>query len=203
MPDFRVVWGWTRPGLALLTGILIGSTPCWQAVVVAGAGVGILAMAGTFRPAGLLRDILSLTAAAALVLPPQIASGAGVVPAIPALVAWWLTFLVGTLVVHAVKRRLEVPVWQVSSGGAVRPTSGGLRWAAPAVSAGVLLAALMGALGAGGSPGWAGPAAALVLPSAAGLALSIPRVHPRYLHRIGWTLVVVEALTLVLLVQGG
>lgn len=216
MIDFRAVSGWTRPAFPLATGIVLGATPCAASLALAGAGVAILAAAGTFRPTRLSRDFIALSAAAVLVLPPFVATGDALAGAVPALVAWWLTFALGALVLHAVEdpgKELEVkpregvgPLrWATPVDPAVRRArlrERRVRWVARVASAGVLALAAGVALGLWGSPGWAGAAAALLLPALVGLALSLPRVHPRYLDRIGWTLVGVEVVTLALLVQG-
>ena len=45
-------------------------------------------------------------------------------------------------------------------------------------------------------------AAALLPPALAIIILSLIRVHPRHLKRVGWTLVGADTLTLLLLLQG-
>ena len=136
-------------------------------------------------------EFLVLTAFTTLLLPMGAASG--VDPTRAALTAgvWWISFGLGTLAVHAIKARHK---------GEER--AGWLRWVSIAASALALVGSLALALGQGSSPAMAGPAAAVVPPSLAIFVLSLVRIHPKRLNRVGWTMVVVNTLALVLLLQG-
>lgn len=69
-------------------------------------------------------------------------------------------------------------------------------------SAAILLGAVFFTLGQGGYPALAGPAAALLFPALATFVLSLIRVHPKQLKRVGWSLVAANSVALVLLLQG-
>ena len=126
-----------------------------------------------------------------------------------------MSFALGTLEVHAIKARHKD-----------RGRSRWTRWASPlasslALAAGVMLlrhgtvgisrasVALMSGPRAGQDPLLTGlapqitPAAqALLVPTAALLVLSLIRVHPRHLKRVGWTLVAANSVALVVLLRG-
>lgn len=184
-------------------GVLLGWPVVWPEILPpAGAGLLLIPVVRAGRQKSLPGEILVLTAFSTLVLPLVAASGGDPVRALLATGVWWLSFLLATLEVHAIKARLK-------NRGPYRWT----RFASP-VSAGVLVVvAAWVALGQGRpvvqalglDEGWRylPPAAAALLPPAVAiLALSMIRVHPRHLKRVGWTLVGANGLTLILLLQG-
>jgi len=189
------VWG----SILLATGCFLGVVAVvtgWLAVwpvvllpAVAGALLVPLVIAGRHKT--LIGEFLVITAFTTLLLPMGAASG--VDPTRAALTAgvWWISFGLGTVAVHSIKARHKG-----------KERAGWLRWASSLTSGTVVAGALALALGQGGVPALAGPVAALIPPSLAIFGLSLVRVHPKHLKRVGWSLVAANTLALVLLLQG-
>ncbi len=178
--------------LSGMAGLILGWPAVWPMVLFPVAPASILipfALAGKQKT--LLGEFLVLTAFSTLVLPLGAASGVEPMRAYGAAGVWWVSFALATLEVHAIKARLK-------GSGRNRWT----RWGSPAAAAVVFVAVLLMALGQWGLPSWAGYAAALLPPSATVLALGIIWVHPRHLKQVGWTLVAVNSLTLLMVLQG-
>ncbi len=135
-------------------------------------------------------EILVITVFAALVFPLGATSGAATGTVLGAASVWWGSYFLGTLEVHAIKAVHK---------GAKR--SRWTRWGSPFAAVVTLL--LCGAALIGGEANVKGPALALVPPGLVVLTLSTRRVHPRYLKRIGWTLVVTNTLSLIILLAFG
>ncbi len=184
-------------------GLLLGWPAVWPEIFLpAAAGLLLLPAVRAGRQKSLSGEILVLTAFSTLVLPLAAASDGQPVRALMAAGVWWLSFLLATLEVHAIKARLK-------ERGPYRWT----RFVSPVSAGVVVLVAGWLALGQGRpvlqtlglEEAWRylPPAAAALLPPAvAVLALSVTRVHPRHLKRVGWTLVGANGLTLILLLQG-
>lgn len=183
------------------TGLLLDPPPSGTAVLLALAG--LLLVGVREGPAALLGTegvdvwtlpghLLAVTVSSAFVLPLAVASGGGLPDAMPAAVVWWLCFGLGTGVLRGVADRGPGVV-------AIRRA----RWIPPAASVLSLVAALLLALGLWGRPGWAGPAAALLPTALVSLALSLRRVGSGQAGRVRWALTGGNALTLLLLLQGG
>jgi hypothetical protein len=200
------------------SGLVLGWPALWPEVMVpllAGLLLVPLALAG--RQKSLSGEMLVLTAFSTLVLPLAAASGADPLRALAAAGVWWLSFFLGTLEVHAIKARVKKSYrygwtrWG-SPLAAALAVAGALYTALGQVSP--VLRSLGGAMADGSGPGadwgWilelnpylAPGAAALLPPALAILILSLIRVHPRHLKRVGWTLVGANTLTLLLLLQG-
>jgi len=204
-------------GLAGL-GLTLGWPAVWPSILVpAVAGLGLIPLALTGRQKSLPGEILVLTAFSTLVLPLAAQSGVPMLRATLAAGVWWVSFTLGTLEVHAIKARIKK-----------RSPYPWTRQAAPLAAGMSLMGALWLALGQAAplfrsleaSGAWEGlpgtgvfpapelmrllpPAgAALLPPTLAILILGLMRVHPRHLKRVGWTLVGVNTLTLVLILQG-
>ena len=179
-------------GILGVAGVATGWPGIWPSVLLPTvAGLLLVPLAVTGRQKTLLGEFLVITAFATLVLPMAAASGVDPTRAALTAAVWWVSFGLGTLEVHAIKARhkkIEKARWAL--------------WASPLASGIVLAGALFLALGHGGFPASAGPAAALGLPSLAIFALSLLRVHPKHLKRVGWSLVVANSLALILLLQG-
>lgn len=199
-------------------GVASGWPTVWpQILVPALAGLLLVPLALTGRQKSLPGEFLVLTAFSTLVLPLAAASGADPIRPVLAAGVWWISFGLGTLEVHAVKARIKRTArnrWT--------------RWASPLAAGATVAAAMWVALGQAGpllrgaaraASGFLGPfagsvwaselprllppaAAALLPPALAIFVLSLIRVHPRHLKRVGWTLVAVNFLTLILLLQG-
>jgi hypothetical protein len=204
-------------GLGLLA-VCTGGTILWPALAYPVAtAVLLIPVVLLGKQKTLFGEFLVITAFSTVLLPLAAASGAHPVRAALASVVWWISFGLGTLEVHAIKASLR--------DSAKRQWT---RWGSPLAAGATVLAALWLALGqaspwlkalATGSPSggeagdflpWADAAMRLLPPSAAALlppalailVLSMLRVHPRHLKRVGWTLVGANTLTLVLLLQG-
>ena len=189
------VWGSILLGFGSIlgaVGVVAGWPEIWPSVLLpAAAGILLVPMALTGRQKTLVGEFLVITAFATLVLPMAAASGVDPTRAALTAAVWWVSFGLGTLEVHALKARHK------KTGRA-----GWTRWASPLASGAVLAGALFLALGHGGFPASEGPAAALIPPALAIFSLSLFRVHPKHLKRVGWSLVVANSLALFLLLQG-
>jgi hypothetical protein len=189
------VWGSILLGFGAILGVggmAAGWPEIWPSVLLpAAAGLLLVPLALMGRQKTLLGEFLAFTAFATLVLP--MAGASGVDPTRAALAAgvWWVSFGLGTLEVHAIKARHK------KTG-----RTGWTRWASPLASGLTLAGALLLALGQGGFPASAGPAAALIPPALAIFSLSLIQVHPKHLKRVGWSLVAANSLALILLLQG-
>lgn len=201
-----------------LAGLFLGWPGVWPEILVPGLAVACLVpmvRAGTHKT--LMGELVVITVFSTLVPPLAASSGAKALEAGLAAGVWWISFVLGTLEVHAIKARAKKT-----------PRSQWTRWASP-LAAGVALGAtlwialgqatpllrILASHGMEGGVNGGGPtlvpelvrllpgyAAALLPPALATLVLSRLRVHPRHLKRVGWTLVMVNALTLILLLQG-
>lgn len=178
-------------GLGLL-GVWKGGTEIWPELafpLAAGALLVPLVLRG--KQKSLFGEFVVVTAFATLLLPLAAASGADPHRAAAASAVWWISFALGTLEVHAIKARLKDTA-----------KSQWTRWGSPVAAGLVVTGALAAALGFTSTPSLAGPAAALLTPALAIFALSLIRVHPKQLKRVGWTLVGANTVSLVLLLQG-
>jgi hypothetical protein len=210
-------------GIALgLAGILGAGPSAWPEIILpVASGVLLIPTVLTGRQKTILGEILVVTAFSTLVLPLAIASGAETDRAWAAAFVWWVSFSLGTVEVHAIKARHK------STG-----RSDWTRWGSPLLSGAVVLAGFavwlgpwgfsggpgageyLPAAGAGLNFGWfRGMAAAvspvfvhsipaLLPPSVAIFGLSLLRAHPKYLKRVGWSLVGANTLALVILLVG-
>ena len=179
-------------GLGLL-GLWKGGREIWPELAYPMAAAALLLpMVLRGKQKTLFGEFVVVTAFATLLLPLAAASGADPRRAGAAAAVWWLSFALGTLEVHAIKARLKDTA-----------KSQWTRWGSPVAAGSVSVGAALLAPGQGGLPQLAGPAAALLLPAVAIFALSLIRVHPRRLKRVGWTLVGANTVALVLLLQGG
>lgn len=216
--------GWTLLGLGIalgLTGVLGAGASVWPEVLVPVASGALLVptvLAG--RQKTILGEILVVTAFSTLVLPLAMASGAETHRAWAAACVWWVSFSLGTFEVHAIKARHK-PTGR----------SDWTRWGSPLLSGAVVLAGFAVWLGpwgfsgvsgagelpvgaAGSDPAWFRGMAtaltpvlnhsvpALLPPSVAIFGLSLLRVHPKHLKRVGWGLVGANTLALVILLVG-
>lgn len=136
-------------------------------------------------------EFLVITAFTTLILPMAAASGVDPIRAALASTVWWVSFGLATLEVRAIKARHKGTARTAWTGWGSRLTSGA-----------VAVGAIFLALGQGGFPELSGPSAALLPPVLATFILSLFRVHPKHLKRVGWILVAANSLTLVLLLQG-
>jgi hypothetical protein len=199
-------------------GLFLGWPAIWPEILPPLlAGLLLIPVARAGRQKSLPGELLVLTAFSTLVLPLAAASGGDSIRALLAAGVWWLSFFLATLEVHAIKARVMK-----------KPRYRWTRWGSPLAAvlavalvlwtalgqASPILRSLAGASGDGAGAatqwGWllelnphlAPAAAALLPPALAILILSLLRVHPRNLKRVGWTLVGANTLTLVLLLQG-
>jgi len=135
-------------------------------------------------------EILVITVFAALVFPLGATSGASPTRVLGAGVVWWISFFLGTLEVHAIKAKHQ--------GGDRSRWTG---WGSPVAAGTTALLCAMAALDS--EAAYRVPALALLPPSLGALALSVRRLHPRYLKRVGWALVGANTLSLIILLAFG
>ena len=179
-------------GILGVVGLAAGWPQIWPVVLLpALASILLIPLVLMGRQKTLLGEFLVITAFTTLLLPMAAASGANPTRVALASAVWWISFALGTLEVHAIKARLNEKARNRWS-----------RWVSPLASSGVVAGAIFLALGQGGFPEMAAPAAALLPPSVAIFSLSLTRVHPKHLKRVGWSLVVANTLSLILLLQG-
>jgi hypothetical protein len=179
-------------GILGVVGLATGWPSVWPTVLLPfTAGLLLIPMVLAGRHKTLLGELLVITAFTTLLLPMAGASGVDPVRAGLAAAVWWFSFSLGTLEVRALKARYK-------GKGPI----GWTRWVPQLTGGLVLVGAAYLALGQGGNPKLAGPAAALLLPALATTVLSFIKVHPKHLKRVGWTLVAVNTLALLLLLQG-
>ncbi|MGD2134674.1 MAG: YwiC-like family protein [Gemmatimonadales bacterium] len=162
--------------------------PAGRVAVLAPLGLSIVMVPVVLRgrQKTVWAEFVIVAAFAAMVLPMAVSGGASWRYAWQAALVWFLSFVLGTVAVHAIKARhkqVSRAVWTISA------TPG-------------LAAALIG--GAIGAVVWdlLEPlvAVAVVPPALAVLAVHLIRVHPRRLVRVGWLLTVANVVTLALLV---
>ncbi|MGD8361430.1 MAG: YwiC-like family protein [Gemmatimonadota bacterium] len=199
-------------GIALGGGGIVGAgASIWPALLCPLLSAALLIpMVLARRHKSVSGELLVVTAFSTFVLPLAAASGVAPIRMIPAAAVWWMSFALGTLEVHAIKARHRT-----------RGRSDWTRWGSPLAS-GLAVAICLGALWRGpfGIPGATGlsvtgagsggdgallalapSARALLAPAAALLVLSLIRVHPRHLKRVGWTLVAANSLALIILLR--
>ncbi|KPJ94242.1 MAG: hypothetical protein AMS18_04030 [Gemmatimonas sp. SG8_17] len=156
------------------------------AVVPLGCGAVLLPSFLAGRMKTIAAETLVIGALSATVLPLAISSGVEWSLAWSASGVWFVTFLVGTLAVHAIKAKTGKRV--------------GTKWAivlTPLLSAVTVVLGLLAA-----KSHWLplGFSLALSLAGMVGMALSVIRIHPRQLKRVGWTLVLSNTIAWVLLI---
>ncbi|UCG86700.1 MAG: YwiC-like family protein [Gemmatimonadota bacterium] len=138
------------------------------------------------RLKSLVSEILVIATLSGVVLPMAVSSGVAWSLAWAAAGVWFVTFLLGTLAVHAIKAKTGKEV--------------GTRWAiiaTPILSVVTVIASLVAA-----RYHWLPLTVSLafLLGGLVGIALSAIRIHPRQLKRVGWTLVISNAVALGLLI---
>jgi hypothetical protein len=173
--------------LALLIGLaaLVAAPPAARVLLLVPAGLALLLV-----PLVLARRIKTIAgetlvagAMAAMHLPVAAAGGVtGLVLWGPAAV-WFSGFFLATLAVHGIKARQKRRSPLIVTTASLLPVAGLL--------AALTLALLVPALRVFGI--------VLAVPLLAVLAVTLARVHPRALKRVGWTLVAADAATLALL----
>jgi len=214
-----------RGGILLILGVLLGvgglvgsGSGAWPSVLLpSGAALLLVPVVLAGKQKTVPGELLVAAAFSTLLLPMALPSGTPLLRVALATGVWWTSFALGTLEVHAIKARHKK-----------RARNPWALWASPVASGLVLAFALWVALGqaapllrawipgigmeagAGREPGWVleatrllPPAAAALLPPALAIfILSLLKVHPRHLKRVGWTLIGANTLTLILLLQG-
>jgi hypothetical protein len=187
-----------RAGLLLGIGTLSGS------LGVFGAGrlvwpsllfpvVPLLALLPLFlmgRQKSLSGELLVITVFATSVFPLGAASSASAERMTAAAAVWWVSFVLGTLEVHAIKARHKNTA-----------RSRWTRWGSPGASGVTVL--FCGGMALFGEAPYLWPAVAVAAPSIAVLSLSALRVHPRHLKKVGWTLVGANTAALITLLAFG
>lgn len=140
------------------------------------------------RQKSMVGELLVVTIFAALVLPIGNASMAAQSKLVLAAAVWWGSFALGTVEVHAIKARHK-------------DTAGSrwTRWGSPLLS-GIATLSCLGLVMAGEDT-YRWSALALIPSSTAVLLLTLLRVHPRRLKRVGWTLVAANTVSLVILLS--
>ena len=214
-----------RAALLLGSGLALGFWGIWRSgsaiwpemIFPMLAGILLVFLVISGRQKTILGELVVVTAFASLLLPLAAASGAEPSRAVAAAGVWWFSFSLGTMEVHALKARIK----KASAG---RWTL----WLSPLAAVTAFMVALWVALGQanpllaklamsyvrrtagdGEAARWISEtirvlppsAAALLPPALTVLVLSLVRVHPKNLKRVGWTLVGANALTFLLLME--
>jgi hypothetical protein len=156
------------------------------AAVPLGCGVVLLPSFLAGRMKTIAAETLVIGALSATVLPLAISSGVEASLAWSASGVWFVTFLLGTLAVHAIKAKTGKRV--------------DAQWAivvAPLLSVATVVVGLFAA-----RSHWLplGVSLALTLGGIVGIALSVIQIHPRQLKRVGWSLVLSNMIAWVLLI---
>lgn len=175
------------------TGLALGSAfvlwapdAAWPPVLltaVLGVLVAGLLAAGRTRTLG--GELLVAATFASVHGPVAAAGGASTSEVYLPAAAWTASFVLATLAVHSLKFRFKrrgPGAWTVATTPLV---------AAVAIGVAIL------AVGTGHS--WWGGAAAVLPKAAVVLGLAYLAIHPRHMKRVGWTLVVTDTVTLLLL----
>ena len=157
------------------------------ALVPLGAGVLLLPAFLSGRLKTLTSEILVIAALSATVLPMAVSSGVGWSRAWIASSVWFVTFLIGTLAVHAIKAKTN--------------KRDGTKWAITATPALGAVTVAVGLFAAAAERLPLTASLALALAGLAGIVLSITPIHPRRLQRVGWTFVAWNLITWVLLIM--
>lgn len=174
--------------VALAAGVLFLATAPPAALMLtllpAGFGAAVAGAVVLGRVKTLPGELLVAATFSSVHVPIAASAGAtGLSLWVPALV-WFTGFALATLAVHSLKYRFKG-----------RGPSG---WTVPAAPALAVLAVATGVAAPLVGPELA-PAAAILPLGLAVAAVSLVPIHPRYLKRVGWTLVTADILTLVLL----
>ncbi len=177
--------------IGLATGVAaLASSPtaALQSIAVPAGFVVLLLPAWVMgREKTLWVELIVVAALAASLLPIAMAGGVGWSSALAASAVWFLSFSLGTVTVHAVKARHK--------------KTRGTAWipgAAPLLAAGAIVAGVVVARANLVGPGLV---MAIVPPVVITLAISVVRVHPRNLRRVGWSLVGANVVTLAVLLS--
>lgn len=206
-------------GVALgFWGIWRGGSAIWPEMMfpmLAGILLVVLAISG--RQKTILGELVVVATFSTMVLPLAAASGAEPSRALAAAGVWWLSFSLGTVEVHAIKARVKKVArrrWTLWLSPIAAGTAFMVAFWAALGQANPLLAKLarsyaQGTAGDGEAVRWISEAIRVIPPSAAALlppaltvlVLSLTRVHPKNLKRVGWTLVGANALALLFLME--
>jgi len=157
------------------------------ALVPLGAGAVLLPAFSSGRLKTLMSEVFVIAALSATVLPMAVSSGVDWSRAWVASGVWFVTFLIGTLAVHAIKAKTGKSV--------------GAKWAIPGTP---VLGAVTVAVGFSAAVTQRLPltaSLALILAGLVGIVLSITPIHPRQLKRVGWTFVAWNLITWALLIS--
>ncbi|NNM07010.1 MAG: YwiC-like family protein [Gemmatimonadetes bacterium] len=177
--------------VSLIVGVRAAGSLLWPSLAFPLAPLlllGPLMLLG--RQKTLLGEILVITVFAATVFPLGATSGVPPSRILGASAVWWISFVLGTLEVHAIKA--------THKGG---DRSRWTRWGSPVAAGATSLFCIVAA--AGPLAAVRVPALALLPPALGTLALSVRRVHPRFLKRVGWALVGANTLSLIILLVFG
>jgi len=156
------------------------------ALVPLGFGAALLPAFLSGRLKTLMSEVLVIAALSGTVLPMAVSSGVEWSLAWIAGGVWFVTFLIGTLAVHAIKAKTGKGV--------------GTKWAIIATPALGAVTAAVGLLAAVAERLPFAASLALTLAGLVGIVLSITPVHPKQLKRVGWTFVAWNLVTWALLV---
>lgn len=186
---------WAAPLLGVLgavaavAGLAMAPPLARSWAIVPAAFGGVLAPAVLRgRPKSLGSELLVACALATVLLPIGLAGEMGPARALRLAAVWAASFVLATLAVHAIKAHHKPGLGQTWTI-AVTPVAAGL------TAAGGLLGVMTGSL-----PPAVG--VAVLPPTIVVLAVGVLRPHPRWLKRVGWSLVAANTVTLVLLVGG-
>lgn len=186
-PARRRLWVlFAAAGLGLVAAVVLAPTAAWLgALVPAIPGLVLVPLFFTKRVKTLAGEVVAAAAFSGTLLPVALSGG----------VTWEMAW-VGAAVWFAATVPAIVSVHAVKAAHKGRPRA---RWLLPAAPLLALVAAALAILAAALLPAPADRALAVLPPAMAVIGVALARPHPRHLKRIGWTMVLADTLTLVLL----
>ncbi|MFP4623968.1 MAG: YwiC-like family protein [Gemmatimonadota bacterium] len=169
----------------LLAAAWLAPARAWLgAIVPGGLGLLLLPALGTKRMKSIPAEILAALVFSTSLVPLALAGAAPLRDVTLAVLVWFGASFPAIFTVHAIKAALKK-----------RPDERWLLTAAPAVAAATIAIFVVAGLAVPG----ASDLLAVLPPTLVTLTLSIRLPHPRLLKPVGWTMVVADALTLLLL----
>ncbi|MCH7874941.1 MAG: YwiC-like family protein [Gemmatimonadetes bacterium] len=179
------IWWLLVAGAAAAAAALILAPPSarWAALAPGACFVALIPAIARRREKTLVAELIMAAGLAAMMLPVGTAAGVSWEYALVATAVWFVSFALATLTVHAVK----VAYGKKGARGSVVLTSV------------LALGVVVGAAALAVSSAWPLAGLALLPVPLLALAVTVMRVHPRNLRRVGWSLVVANLGTLALL----
>jgi hypothetical protein len=181
--------------MLLAVGLGCGVTAMWTAsssariaaILPIGLGAALAPALLSGRLKTLASEVLVIAALSSCVLPLAVAGGSEWMLAGAGSLVWFVSFILGTIAVHAIKARHK--------------PSFGSAWTVPATPVLGLVTVGAGALAALTAAVPANAALALLPAGAVTLFVGVVPIHPRRLKRVGWSLVAANVVALLLLLS--